>query len=177
MSNKTSALTAEEMDAMVHRILADAAGSLAPSQIRNALPKAYRPTEEELARRLRSMCASGAVHRWPRDRFGAKAPEDSAAGAIIGTLADRPLTSAGIARIVARKLRGIGKETVAAALKALVAEKRVLRHPPAPRGRTPRFALTAPDPADYLEPGLSRLVAHVAKKGFTPESVKMAIAR
>jgi hypothetical protein len=106
-------LTSEEMDAMIRRVLEKAAGPLAPERILRALPKAFRPSKDELGRRLKGMITDGLL----------------------------------------------------------------FRHPPVPKGRLPRFGLSAPNPADYLEPGLARLVAAIAKKGFAPEDVKAAIAR
>jgi hypothetical protein len=169
--------TVGELDVLVRQVLAESPEPLSAARISKALPRGLRPTGEVLVRRLRSLAASGVIHTWTRSRFGARAPEEAARQAILGVLEGRALARSKLERSLARVLRGAGEKAVAAALRGLVADGRVFRLPPAPRGRAPRFGLAPANPADYVEPGLSRLVAAIAKKGFSTEAVRAALAR
>jgi hypothetical protein len=169
--------TLVELDDLIRRVIERSPEPLSEARIEKALPKGLRPARDVLARRLKSLAGTRAIHAWPHSRFGAFSPEDAARRAVVDVLALGPLTRADLIRAVGRRFRGTGEKSVVAALRALLTEGQVFRRPPAPRGRAPRFGLEPANPRDYLEPGLSSLVAAIAKKGFSPESVRDAIAR
>jgi hypothetical protein len=177
MSRTKVSATPGELDRLIRRVIEESAEPLSATRIQKALPKGLRPAADILAVRLKSLVASEAIHAWPHSRFGAKPAEEAARQSILEVLAHKPLTRGDLIRAVGRRLRGVGEKAAAVALRALVSRERVYVLPPAPRGRASRYGLTPASPADYVEPGLSRLVAAIAKKGFSAEAVKAALTQ
>lgn len=134
--------------------------------------KVQKKRRPELDRAVSSLLADGRIHPWPGNLLALTVFLDSMTEEVLSLLrAKSPLP-----RLTLRaKLPRPARPVLDAILAPLVASGKVFEHPKA-KGRPLAVGLAPPDPLDYLEPALHRVVAPFLEL-FGKEGVAEAFVR
>lgn len=158
-------------------------------KIQQALPKKPQVARESVARALEELVEQGraflfAPYRGKDVRYWDRGHDEYARQVIREALAKKPRTATELDKTLQKPLADWNASQRRAAAQQFAAQGGIYQLPPLPGGKTVRYGLTRPDPADYLRTAMGRFLKAeasvrklLAPLGISPEEVRTAAER
>jgi hypothetical protein len=168
-----------EVREVILKELAAAEEPITATRLRERLRGQYRLPDDQLADLLEEEVAQQRVYRFEpyggkKRRYWTRPLDDYARIFIARLVSQRPLTRSEIRARTKAALRGCSDARQTDLLKRLVEEKQIRELPAVVGGRTKPYSAAPPDPRDYLEDAIVKIVKKLAEHGVTRESVLAA---
>ncbi len=174
MSTHPSEPVQEELDRQIISAITHAGRGIARSAVLKSLPAPFAKRPEAVTARLLALSDQGMLHPWPGTppKFGIEPFSDAIRKKIVDVIGKKG--PVGVSPLK-KELGAAGARLTTALLRDLVANGVVFLHPPLGK-KIAKYALTPPDPLDYLTPALKELVKK-NRKNFSETSIADALIR
>lgn len=189
MSNPPEASPVPEDTAtVILKVLQRANEPLTVARIQKELPGPFRIDSVKLAEFLDNQVCTGAIYKWlpkrSQKRFWTQDLEEYSRKNIVEILSEQALIGSKLKDALRKSLFGCSDskatEVGQNGLKWLVKEKRLFKHPPVGRQRSPRFGVNPPDPSPYLgkvKKEFEKVCEKLKKSGVSPDQVFQAASK